>query len=110
MTSVQLLGAYLVISLQSIHFLAQRCSADKGGRIMLIYSAFMLGVVVTWYCVGASYNSVFLVEGLMDPTILRALTTCDALGITRQLFDTLMVWGGDGLLVRRTISYKSTVC
>jgi hypothetical protein len=76
---------------------------------MLVYSSFMLGIVVTWYCVGASYNSVFLVEGLMDPTILRALTTCDALGITRQLFDTLMVWGGDGLLVCHPIPHRSVV-
>jgi hypothetical protein len=94
-------GAYVVISIQSLQFLLNSKRAHKGRRIMLGYSAFMFGVVATWYCLGATVNSVYLVEGLIDPDVLNSLTTCDGLGISREIFNTLIIWSGDGLLVRR---------
>jgi hypothetical protein len=82
-------GLYLVIAIQSIVLQLRRKSGNRS--LFLAYTCTMLGVVVTWYTLAVVTDE--------KNQIQKENTACLPIGITRQLFGTLILWAADTLLV-----------
>jgi hypothetical protein len=90
-------GAYIVIAIQCIQLLLQRRN-DRVKIIMLVYSVVMLCMVSAWFAVASASNEVDLIENPITG-VVRA-SSCTPADITRELLFIMIVWAGDGLLVR----------